>query len=86
MDKRTCPKKYCSKCESVKSTRDFYRNTERVDNRYGYCKPCFNAYNEPIRRARQLRDGLLSRYKGAQVTLKEKAGKYTYIINVMVQK
>jgi len=36
----------CPLCQLEKPTTDFYKSTRRKSGLYGYCKHCFNKYND----------------------------------------
>lgn len=40
------PKKRCSKCKSIKSTEDFWKNRWMSDGYQNYCKPCRKLYHQ----------------------------------------
>ena len=57
------PTKLCPKCQTTKSTQEFYSDPKRKDGLYGYCKQCFDSINEARR------DALKSKaiiYKGSK--------------------
>lgn len=40
---------YCPACKLDKPLNEFYKRPERASGRYGYCKACFNDYNDKRR-------------------------------------
>lgn len=57
--------KRCPRCDEVKPASGFFRNSHTRDGLYGYCKPCWTAYNnenaDPDKRAASLRRAHLRR-------------------------